>query len=565
MGGGPTGSMGVLSLKTRAIVLALAAGGVAFALALAGLSGGWGVGSVSADALILAIACGTLSWAAAHRTVEPTAEALDSAISRLVRGAEGDLTSPVPSDVRHSVPRLAAAMETLFSNQEAALRTVTRLALHDPVTDLPNRTSFRQATDQLLLQLAGRDHAAMLFIDLDRFKQVNDSLGHALGDRLLGQVGKRLQEVVASAGADLGSYPPLVGRLAGDEFTIFLPGLDRSEAAVAVGQRILAALAAPFDLEGHLASIGASVGVAMFPAHGTTLTELMRAADVAMYRAKEAGRGRVEAFNEALAAEIEDRARLERELGSAIADEQFALAFQPQIRAGDGRVVAAEALLRWDHPDGVRLPAHFLRRAEETGQIVQIGAWVIRTVADTIVRWQRMGLRQRLAINVSARQLDHGHFFRSLREAMHRVGAAAEMLELEIAASVAMRASDDVIAALAALRADGATIALDDFATGASNFDQLRRLPLDRIKLNEGVTRPVVESAGARAVAQALVALVHGLGWQVVAKGVESAQQADVLKVLGCDILQGYAVAEPMDEDAFLTWAAAGARVRLAG
>lgn len=557
--------MSVLSLKTRAIVLALAAGGAAFALSLVGLAGGWGVASTPANALILAIACGALCWAVAHSTVSPTAEALDSAIARLIRGADGDLTGAVPDDVQHAAPRLAAAMGTLFSNQEAALAAVTRLALHDPVTDLPNRTSFRRATDQMLIDLAGRDSAAMLFIDLDRFKQVNDSLGHALGDRLLGQVGKRLQDVVGRAGAELNSYPPLVGRLAGDEFTIFLPGIERPAAAVEIGQRILAALTAPFDLEGHPASIGASVGIAMFPLHGTTLTELMRAADTAMYRAKGAGRGRVEAFNDALAAEMEDRARLERELAVAITGEQFALTFQPQIRAGDGRLVAAEALLRWHHPQGVRLPACFLGRAEETGQIVQIGAWVIRTVADTIVRWQRMGIDQRLTINVSARQLDHGLFFRSLREAMRRVGASARMLELEIAASVAMRVSDDVIDALSALRADGATIALDDFASGASNFDQLQRLPLDRIKLNEGVTRQVVESAGARAVAQALVALVHGLGWQVVAKGVETAQQADVLKVLGCDILQGYAVAEPMDEEGFLTWAAAGAQVRLAG
>ena len=557
--------MSVLSLKTRAIVLALGAGAVAFALALAGLSGGWGAASTSANAFIMAIVCGTLSWAAAHRTVATTAEALDSAIARLVRGADGDLTSPVPEDVHIAAPRLAAAMGTLFTTQEAALSAVTRLALHDPVTDLPNRTSFRRATDQLLVDLAGRDCAALLFIDLDRFKQVNDSLGHALGDRLLGQVGKRLQEVVAIAGAELDSFPPLVGRLAGDEFTIFLPGIDRPAQAVEIGQRILAALTAPFDLEGHPATIGASIGVAMVPLHGTTLTELMRAADTAMYRAKAAGGGRVEAFDKAMLAELEERAVLERELGAAIAGEQFGLAFQPQVRAGDGRLVAAEALLRWNHPDGTRLPTSFLRRAEETGQIVQIGAWVIAEVAATIVRWQRLGVEQRLAINISARQLDHGLFFRGLREAMHRVGASARMLELEIGAAVAMRASDDVIAALAVLRADGATITLDDFATGASNFDQLRRLPLDRVKFNEGVTRHVVESAGARAVAQALVALVHGLGWQVVAKGVETSQQADVLRVLGCDVLQGFAVAEPMDEAGFLTWSAAGAKVRLAG
>lgn len=557
--------MAVLSLKARAIVLAVAAGGVAFALALAGLSGGWGAGSISADALIMAVVTGSLAWAAAHRTVGRTAEALDSAIGRLVRGADGDLSSPVPSAVIRFAPRLAGAMGTLLTNQHAALSAVTRLALHDPVTDLPNRTSFRRAVDQLLVDLRDRDPAALLFIDLDRFKQINDSLGHALGDQLLAQVGARLQQVVAAEGEALDSYPPLVGRLAGDEFTIFLPGIRRSAHAIQIGQRILAALQAPFDLEGHPASIGASIGVAMFPLHGTTLTELMRAADTAMYRAKAGGRGRVEPFNDALAAELDQRKALERDLATAIQGGQFALAFQPQVRAADGALVAAEALLRWQHPHGVKLPGSFLPRAEETGQIVEIGEWVTGAVASTIVRWQRLGVEQRLTINISARQLDHAHFFRRLREALQAAGASAGRLELEIPAAVAMRASDDVVEAMSALRADGATIALDDFATGWSNFDRLTQLPFDRIKLSEGIIRHVADSADARAVAQALVALVHGLGSQVVAKGIETAQQADVLRVIGCDILQGFAVAEPMDEAGFLDWAKAGAGVRKAG
>lgn len=557
--------MAVLSLKVRAIVLAVIAGGIAFALALASLTGGWGAGSVSGDALIMAIVCGSLSWAAAHRTVGRTAEALDSAIARLVRGADGDLSSPVPPEVLSSAPRLAGALDTLFARQDAALSAVTRLALHDPVTDLPNRTNFRRACDQLLIDLAGCAGGALLFIDLDRFKQVNDSLGHALGDRLLAQVARRLQQVAGAAGAALDSFPPLVGRLAGDEFTIFLPGVRHPAEAAEVGQRILAALQAPFDLEGHPASIGASIGIAMFPLHGTSLTELMRAADVAMYRAKSLGRGRVEGFTEALAAELAERGRLERDLHAAVGEGQFALAFQPQVRAADGQLVAAEALLRWHHPQGIKLPGSFLPRAEETGQIVEIGEWVVGAVASTIARWQRLGIEQRLGVNVSARQLDHAQFFRRLREALHAQGASANLLELEIASAVAQRCSDEVIDAVAALRADGATVALDDFGTGWSSLPRLRRLPIDRIKLHASVIEHVTDDAGARAVAQALVALVHGLGCQAVAEGIETVQQADVLRAMGCDLLQGYAVAEPMDEARFLSWAAAGGKARLAG
>ena len=556
--------MGLLSLRARAIVLALGAGAIAFALALAVLSVGWGAASVSANALIMAIVCGSLSWAAAHRTIGATAKALDSAIARLVRGAEGDLSSPVPPEITRSVPRLAGALDTLFSRQEAALSAVTRLALHDPVTDLPNRTNFRRACDQLLVDLAGREPAALLFIDLDRFKQVNDTLGHALGDQLLGQVARRLRQVATEVGAELESFPPLVGRLAGDEFTLFLPGIGSPAAAVAVGQRVLSALQVPFDLEGHPASIGASIGVAMVPLHGTTLTELMRAADVAMYRAKSLGRGRVQPFTEALAAELDERGRLERDLHKAVAGGQFALAFQPQVRAQDGAMVAAEALLRWHHPQGMKLPANFLPRAEETGQIVEIGEWVVDTVAATIARWEKLGVEQRLGVNISARELDHAHFFRRLREAMRERGASARLLELEIASAVAQRCSDEVVEAIAALRADGATVALDDFGTGWGSLPKLRNLPLDRIKLHPSVTERVATDARARAVAQALVALVHSLGCEAVAEGIETTEQADVLRVIGCDLLQGYAVAEPMDEAGFLRWASAGPSARLA-
>jgi EAL domain-containing protein (putative c-di-GMP-specific phosphodiesterase class I) len=323
-------------------------------------------------------------------------------------------------------------------------------------------------------------------------------------------------------------------------------------------------LSEAFDLHGTEVLIGASVGIALRPDHGVNLTDLMRAADAAMYHAKASGRGRAEHFTEALAAQIADRAQLESELREAIEHDQFALVFQPQVSLPEGRIVAAEALLRWRHPQhGLRLPGSFIARAEETGLIVEIGEWVIATVAATIERWGRMGIEQRLAVNISPRQLDHAGFFRKLREAMHVANAPARLLELEITETLAMHCSEEVVEAISALRADGATIAIDDFGTGYSNLARLRHLPVDRVKLDASLIAHIADNVEARTIAHAVIGLIHGLGCEAVGEGIETEAQADVLRVIGCDVIQGYAVAEPMDEDAFIAWSQRDDRVAL--
>lgn len=257
-----------------------------------------------------------------------------------------------------------------------------------------------------------------------------------------------------------------------------------------------------------------------------------------------------------LAAEIAERAQLESDLREAVERSQFALVFQPQVALVGGRIVAAEALLRWHHPSGeLRRPDSFIRRAEETGLIVEIGEWVIATVADTIARWEALGVEQRLAINVSRRQLDHASFFRKLREAMRAAGAPARLLELEITETMAMHFSGETLDAIAALRTDGATIAIDNFGTGYSNLGRLRDLPVDRVKLDRSLVEYVHQDEHARTVVQAVVGLIHGLGFEAVAEGIESEAQAEVLRILGCDVVQGYGVAPPMGEVAFLDWA----------
>ena len=543
------------SLKNRAIVFAVAAGAVAFILSLAA---GWHqLFDVTAtrQALVAAILCGVLSWASAERAISRTASAIDAAILRLSRAAEGDLKSGIPDEVAVCAPPLADAMQALFRQLDDNLESAQQLALFDPVTGLPNRTNFRRNCERLLADGPADAAAALYFVDLDRFKLVNDTLGHAVGDKLLDMVAGRLR-TVANRFAE-GAEPeaqPLVARLSGDEFTLFVPRLSTPECADEMGREILFALSEPFSLYDQLVEIGASIGIALRPDHGDTLSELMRAADAAMYYAKANGRGRTEHFSTGLAAEIEERVKLESDLRTALDCDQFNLVYQPQVNAIDGHVVGAEALLRWEHPEGTKYPGAFIACAEETGLIVEIGDWVVARVADTITRWAALGIEQRLAVNVSRRQLGHANFFHSLRHALNAAGAPARLLELEITETLAANCSPDVLAAIEALRRDGATVAIDDFGTGYTNVLQLRDLPVDRVKLDPALTGTVAQDPGTRLVVQALIALIHAVGCEAVAEGIETSDQAEVLRIIGCDVLQGYGIARPMPEPAFLEW-----------
>ncbi len=552
--GAITATMDGFSLKSRAIVFALCAGAVAFILALFAGSNGQVDAESASYAVIAAIICGVFSWASAERSIAATAGAVDAAIERMAEAANGDLKSPIPQDVAKCVPPLAIAMEDLFGQLHRNLASVERLALFDPVTGLANRTSFARSAEAAIENSLLSANVALFFIDLDRFKAVNDSLGHAVGDTLLAMVAERLRDVAERAVDAEIDHRPLIGRLSGDEFTILFPQLRDTTQADRIATGILTALAHPFDLADQQVSIGASIGIAFRLRHGSRLNEMMRAADAAMYHAKANGRGRAEHFSDHLASRLVARVQLESELRTAVEDREFELAFQPQVAARTGRIVGAEALLRWHHRDGVRLPAHFIQRAEETGLIVEIGEWVIGSVAATISRWADQGVEQRLAVNISPRQLDHATFFRRLHESLRRQNAPARLLELEITESLAMHCSDDVIAAIAELRAEGATVAIDDFGTGYSNLARLRDLPVDRVKLDRSLVENVVVRHEARTIAQAVIGLIHRHNSEAVAEGIESVEQADVLRVIGCDVLQGYAIAQPMDEDAFLDW-----------
>ncbi len=543
-----------VTLKSRAAAFACAAGALVFTLSLVlGYTPGQQDDLMQVGrALIIAILCGTMSWASASRSMAATAAAIDTATERLLSAAHGDLQSPVSPDIGAELPDLSVAMQSLFSQVRTNLDHVQSLALFDQITGLANRTSFCRQVERHLTGRQTDAMAALFFIDLDGFKGVNDTLGHAAGDQLLARVAGRLREVVM-AQVSAGTGDAVIGRLAGDEFTMFFPMLPGPSAAARIARAVQFALGERFDLGSQHVELGASIGIACYPEHGDTLSALLRAADVAMYHAKHQGRGRAEIYSAELALEAADRAELERDLLLALQRDEFLLQFQPQIDATSGQAVAAEALVRWAHPErDLVMPGAFVPVAEESGTIVALGDWVMSRVCETAARWAQAGQRQRIAINISTRELAQADFFLRLRHAMATYQAPATMLELEITESVAMEMDQRILEQLAALRGEGLRVAIDDFGTGYSNLARLKELPVDRVKIDRSLVRDIATSAEARTICSAVVGLIQGLGMEVVIEGIETEAQMEMLRVIGCTLFQGYHLARPMDEQAYL-------------
>ena len=499
--------------------------------------------------------CLLVSYIASERPNSESARALAALGDRLLAVEQGDLTSPTPRIVRDNMPKLATAVDSLFAEVRASIENAHALGMYDPVTSLPNRLHFRAEADKMLAARAPETMASMLFVDLDRFKNVNDSLGHARGDQLLIMVANRLRVVVTAELGDGQVQRPLLARLAGDEFTIFFPEVSEVADAERIARRIALAISEPFELHGHSVDIGASVGVAICPEHGTTIETLMRAADIAMYRAKQQGGGRYCLFSEELAAEHQRKIDTEAALSEAVQRGEFVLALQPQLSFATGEVCGAEALLRWNHPrDGMRLPGTFIPVAEQTGIIADIGDWVIAEVASMAAEWQSQGIKRRISFNVSPRQLDRNDFLPRMRAAFADAGVSLTLVELEFTESAAMDCSEAVLDEIRALRRDGLSIAIDDFGTGYSNLARLRAMPLDRVKLDQSLIADIEHSEQARVVVQAVIQLIKGVGAEIVAEAVENVAQADILRAMGCDIVQGFVFAGPMFEDEFLSW-----------
>lgn len=511
------------------------------------------------DQIIASIVAGAfcllICYIASERPNSESARALTALGDRLLAVEDGDLVSPPPAIVRQNMPKLAAAVDTLFAEVRASIENAQALGMYDPVTSLPNRLHFRSEADKLLGGAAAGSSCAMLFVDLDRFKMVNDSLGHARGDQLLIMVANRLRVVVTAEVAEGPGKRPLLARLAGDEFTLFFPEITSVSDVERVARRIALAISEPFELYGHSVDIGASIGVAISPDHGSSIESLMRAADIAMYRAKALGGGQHCLFNDELAADHQRKIDIEKALTEAVQRGEFVLAYQPQLSLVTGELVGTEALLRWNHPrDGLCLPGSFIPVAESTGLISEIGDWVIGEISATLGNWHRDGFDRRVAFNVSPRQLDRVDFFSRLRHALADNGVPLSMVELEFTETAAMRASEAVVAEIAALREDGVRISIDDFGTGYSNLSRLRTLPLDRVKLDPSLIADIEQSERARVIVQAVIQLIKGVDCEIVAEAVETSAQADILRAMGCHTIQGFVFAEPMFEDEYLGW-----------
>jgi len=506
-------------------------------------------------AVVAGCFCLLISYVAAERPNSESARALAALSDRLLAVEDGDLVSPAPPAVQRTMPKLAAAVDSLFAEVRASIENAHALGMYDPVTSLPNRLHFRSEADKLMSEVLDDAQSAMLFVDLDRFKMVNDSLGHARGDQLLIMVANRLRVVVNAEFNGSARTRPLLARLAGDEFTIFFPEIDSVADIERVSRRVVLAISEPFELCSHSVDIGASIGIAISPDHGTSIEALMRAADIAMYRAKSSGGGQHCLFDADLAADHQQRVETEKALSDAVQRDEFVLAFQPQMSLVTGEVAGAEALLRWNHPrDGLRHPASFIPVAERTGLIAEIGDWVLAEVASTLSSWHRDGFDGRLAFNISPRQVERPDFFVKLRQAFADAAVPLSLVELEFTESAAMEVSAPVLEEIGALRADGVRIAIDDFGTGYSNLARLRSMPLDRVKLDPSLIAEIDTSEKARVIVQAVIQLIKGVDCEVVAEAVETVAQADILRAMGCDTVQGYVFSEPMFEQDFLAW-----------
>ena len=440
---------------------------------------------------------------------------------------------------------------------EAALRAseeqLRQLAHYDNLTGLPNRVLYLDRLHQALSQARrNRWTMAVMFLDLDRFKNVNDTLGHGAGDLLLRQVSERLAGCVRSGDT--------VGRLSGDEFAVVLSTLAHPDDAGLVAQKMMAVLSRPFDLAGKEVFASASIGITLYPADSTDQEALLRNADTAMYRAKEMGRNRIQFYTPEMNARAMEKLNLENSLRHALQRSEFLLYYQPKASLANGEVTGVEALLRWQHPElGMMFPADFIPMLEETGLIIPAGEWVIRTACAQIRAWQKAGIRPvPVAVNLSARQFQASELGATIARILEEEGIEHHLLELEITESCIVNNTEEAARTLEFLNSLGVRVAIDDFGTGYSSLSYLKRFPLDALKIDSSFVRDITTDPDDAAITKAIITMAHSLELAVIAEGVETEQQLNFLNANGCDEIQGYYFSRALSAADCTEWLASG-------
>ncbi len=450
-------------------------------------------------------------------------------------------------DARLAAEEATLSTEALRLEMQRRLETQSRLkhlATHDPLTGLPNRALL---AEQLELAIAtmklGEQPLALLYLDLDHFKDVNDTLGHAAGDALLRAVSQRLLGCLRG--------DAMVARMGGDEFALWISDLDAAGASI-LAQRIISAMAEPIAVAGHRVFVGTSIGITVFPDDGDQVGTLLSNGDIAMYRAKQDGRNCFHLFDKQLNEQVRRRASLEQALHEAVPLEQVAVAYQPQVELATGRIIGVEALLRWNHPGhGAVGPDEFVPIAERSGLINNIGAWVLHESCRQVVAWSNAGLPPiGVAVNLATAQFKGSDVPRLVAEVLEATGLSPSRLELEITETGVMQDIRNAAEVLRALAALGVTLAIDDFGTGYSSLSYLRKLPVDKIKIDRSFVSDVAANEDAAAIAKAIVGLAHSLRLSVIAEGVETEEQAKFIRETGCAYAQGFLYGRPQPPDA---------------
>ncbi|MCP4638189.1 MAG: EAL domain-containing protein [Methyloversatilis sp.] len=435
-----------------------------------------------------------------------------------------------------------------ISERKEAERQIHHLAHHDMLTGLPNRFSLQQRMEQAMSH--ARRHGtllAALMIDMDHFKDINDTLGHHVGDALLVEVGKRLQRCVRQS--------DVVARLGGDEFVVLVTDMVTTLTAAAVAEKIVTALSAPYAIDAYQLHSTPSVGIGVFPTDGETVDDLLRNVDSAMYHAKAAGRNNYQFFDRSMSANASERLALQTSLHQAIAQQQFVLHYQPQIETGSGRLVGVEVLVRWQHPErGLVPPNKFIPIAEESDLIIRLGEWILQEACRQLSLWHAGGLELRVAVNLSARQLRSKNLLRQVKDVVLKHNLQPGQLELEITESVAMEDSDNTLRMLAQLRELGVELAIDDFGTGYSSLSHLKLMPLHRLKIDRSFVKDIETDPDDAAICAATISLAHNLGLSVVAEGVETEAQFAFLGNLGCECAQGFLFSKPLPAAELEAW-----------